>query len=67
MLNQEEKVREVLDYAYTGKSSESASAIQIPRFLPHKVFFFQFGNMMAATKCAYTFLYNYIYILLDYK
>ncbi|KAL6195804.1 hypothetical protein ACLB2K_031422 [Fragaria x ananassa] len=36
MLNQEEKVHEVLDHAYNRKSSESASAIRIPRFLPQK-------------------------------
>ncbi|PRQ33489.1 putative ternary complex factor MIP1, leucine-zipper [Rosa chinensis] len=36
LLNQEEKVHEVLDYAYSRKTSESASAIRIPRFLPQK-------------------------------
>ncbi|XP_050368399.1 uncharacterized protein LOC126786587 isoform X2 [Argentina anserina] len=36
VLNQEEKVHEVLEYAYNRKSSESASAIQIPTFIPQK-------------------------------
>lgn len=37
MLNQEEKVHEVLDHVYSQKTT--GSAISFPRFLPPKVLF----------------------------